>query len=167
MTELGNKDRDLRYQARKIAATDKAAADKLYAEAAVYGKQLADIRTAHFKTLQPQFDALKKEEDDLFKSIPASLRLQILVNGSGIDMRNLTPSAPQAGAGVTASNSEKTVLAYGPWNKTTGAMNASFPKGGKIQKVYGIVVTADGDQKQAEMLLSKLDGATLKDLIGK
>ena len=168
MNELGTKDRDLRFQARKIAATDKAAADAMLAEAAGYAKQIAAIRAAYLKSLQPQLDELQKEETDLLKSYPTQLRLSILINGTGIDARDMAPSAAQAGAAITLSGPTKTILAYGgPWNRVNSGFTAAYPRGAKIQRVHGIVVEAAGDPKQAEALLAKLDGAALKGLIGK
>jgi len=173
--ELGNKDRDLRFQARKFEKTDKAEADRLKAEALVYAKQLNEIQQAHMATLKPQLDALQKEEDELMKgSDLLEVGLHIIVNGDGVDTRQMASANPQAGAEITLvgknpnTAATSTVLVYGgPWKKDTSAIIAVFPKGANIRKAYNIVVTAVGDPKQAEMFTSKLDSAALKALLGK
>jgi hypothetical protein len=173
--ELGNKDRDLRFQARKFERTDKAEADRLKAEALVYAKQLGEIQQAHMATLKPQLDALQKEEDELMKGRSLlEVSLDITVNGKGVDTRQMASANAQAGAAITVvgknpnTGRPRTVLVYGgPWKQDSGAINAAFPKGADIRKAYNIVVTADGDPKQAEMFISKLDSAALKALLGK
>jgi len=172
--ELGNKDRDLRYEARKFEKTDKAEADRLKAEAAVYAKQVYEIQQAHLATLRPQLDALQKEEDELMLGRDLlNVGLRIFVNSIGLDTRTMTQANAQAGAAITMTGTSQykkpvTVLVYGgPWKKDTGEIIANFPPRANIRKAYNIVVTADGDPKQAERFLSKLDGAALKALLGK
>jgi hypothetical protein len=173
--ELGNKDRDLRFQARKFEKTDQAEADRLKAEAAVYAKQLNEIQQAHMATLKPQLDALQKEEDELMKGRDLlEVSLDITVNGKGLDARQMASANPQAAAAMTmagrnpTTGTASTVLVYGgPWKRDTGAIIATFPKAADIRKAYNIVVTADGDPKQTEMFISRLDGAALKALLGK
>lgn len=173
--ELGNKDRDLRFQARKFEKTDKAEADRLKAEALVYAKQLGEIQQAHMATLKPQLDALQKEEDELMKGRDLlDVNLSITLNDKGVDTRQMASANPRAGAAITVvgknpnSATTSTVLVYGgPWKTVTGGITAEFPKGANIRKAYNIVVTAAGDPKQAEMFISKLDGAALKALLAK
>ena len=167
--ELGIKDRDLRYQARKFEKTDKAEADRLKAEAAVYRKQYDQIYQAHNATLKPQLDTLQKEEDVLRGRSLLEVKFRIFVNSSGVDSRDLKPSNPQAGAATTLSDTKRTLLLYGgPWKKdTNGSLLGVFQPGSKIQKVYNIYVEAEGDPKQTELILSKLDSAALKALVGK
>jgi hypothetical protein len=172
--ELGDKDRALRYEARKFEKTDKAEADRLKAEAAVYRKQYDEINQAHLATLKPQLDALQKEEDELMKGRDLlNVGLRITVNDKGVDTRTMTPANAQAGAATTLTGTSLyqrpvTVLVYGgPWKKDTGALIADFAPGANIRKAYNIVVTAEGDPKQAEIFISKLDSAALKALLGK
>lgn len=174
--ELGNKDRDLRYQARKFATTDKAETDRLKAEAAVYRKQYDEIYQAHGVTLKPQLDALKKEEEDLSSGRSYEVTLSILANTQGVGRRDMTPTTAQAGAasvftGLECSGGAKTTLLLygGTWKKDTVSFSlaAVFPAGANIRKVHNLVVTASGDPKHVELILSKLDGAPLKELVGK
>jgi hypothetical protein len=172
--ELGNKDRDLRYQARKFEKTDKAEADRLKAEAAVFRKQYDGIYQAHGATLKPQLDALKKEEEDLLRGPSFEVALRIRANTQGEGLRDMTPTTAQAGAASAftgleySSGAKTTLLVYGgTWKKDTHAQLAVFPKGANIHEVHNLVVTALGDPKQVELILSRLDGAALKALLGK
>lgn len=172
--ELGNKDRDLRYQARKLEKTDKAEADRLRTEAAVYAKQVAEIQQAHMATLKPQLDALQKEEDELMKGRNLlEVGLNINVNDKGVDTRRMTPATVQPGAflvgtGTSQYGKPNVVWVYGgPWKKESGALVAAFPPGANIRKAHNVVVTAEGDSKQNELILSKLDVAALKALLVK
>ncbi len=168
--ELAVKDRDLRYQARKFEKTDKAEADRLKAEAAVFRKQHDDIQQAHFATLKPQVDALQKEEDELLRGRNLlEVKLRLFVNSQGVDSRDLKPSSAQAGAETTLADAKRTLLLYGAaWKKhPDGSMLGAFQPGAKIQKAYNIYVEAEGEPKQVEAILSKLDGAGLKALLGK
>lgn len=168
--ELGGKDRDLRFAARKFERTDKAEADRLKAEAAVFAKQLNEIQQAHRATLKPQLDALQKEEDELLRGRDLlEVKFRIFVNSTGVDTRDLKPSSPQGGAATTLADSKRVLLLYGgAWKADpNGAMHGVFPPGAKIQKAYNLYVEAQGDPKQAEALLSKMDAAALKGLFGK
>jgi hypothetical protein len=168
--ELAIKDRDLRYQARKFERTDKAEADRLKAEAAVYRKQHDEIQQAHYATLKPQLDALQKEEDDVLRGGDLlEVKFRIFVNSTGVDSRDLKPFNPQAGAATTLSDAKRTLLLYGgAWKKdTNGSLLGAFQPGAKIQKVYNIYVEAQGDPKQTEAILSKMDGAGPNALLGK
>jgi hypothetical protein len=163
--ELGVKDRDLRWQAKKLAASDKTESDRLYAEAAVFAKQMKGIRDAHFETMKPKLMALENERTELFKSMPTELSLHILVNGSGLHMQDAKPSPAQASAAVTLTGPQTTVLGYGhAWAKDGRAL---YPKGGSIQKVYGVSVEVTGSPEQAKTLLTGLNGAALNSMIGK
>jgi hypothetical protein len=173
-TEAGNKDRDLRYQARKFEKTDKAEADRLKAAAAVYRKQYDAINQAHFAKLKPDMDALQKEEADVGRG-QSSLEVEvgITVNSQGDGLTEMTPTKAQAGAdfaftGLNQFRVNTTLLLYGvEWKKDTNAMFAVFPSGANINKAHNIVVTAAGDPKQVELILPRLDAAALKKLLGK
>jgi hypothetical protein len=173
--EFGDKDRDLRYQARKFEKTDKAEADRLKAEAAVYRKQYDDIHQAHGTTLKPHLDALQKELDEVLREQKSlGVKLSITVNSKGEGLRDMTPAKAQGGAasaftGTDLWRAKSTLLVYGgTWKKdTNGSQLAVFPPGANVRKVHNIVVTAQGDPKQVELILSKLDGAALKALLGK
>jgi hypothetical protein len=174
-TEAGNKDRDLRYQARKFEKTDKAEADRLKAEATVFRKKYDEIYEAHFAPLKPQLDALQKEEDELMRGRDQfQVELYILVNSQGEGLKDMKPAKPQAGAvsaftGVNQFGRKATLLLYGgPWKAANdGAMLAVLPSGANIHKAHNIAVTTAGDLKQVELILSKLDGTALKALLGK
>jgi hypothetical protein len=173
-TEAGNKDRDLRYKARTLEKTDKAEADRLKAEAAVYRKQYDAINQAHFATLKPQMDALQKEETDVDRG-RASLEVEVgvTVNSQGDGLSEMTPTNTQGGAnfaftGLNQYRVNTTLLLYGAgWKKDTNTMLAVIPPGADIHKAHNIVVTASGDPKQVELILKTLDAAALKALLGK
>lgn len=174
--ELGEKDRGLRYQARKFEKTDKGEADRLKAEAAVYRKQYDEIYQAHGTTLKPQLDVLQKELDEVLRERNTlGVELSIAVNSKGEDLRDMTPTTSQAGAASaftglnqSGSGAKTTLLVYGgTWKKVTGAQLAVFPTGANVRKVHNVVVTAKGEPEQVELILSKLDAAALKALLGK
>jgi hypothetical protein len=173
--ELGNKDRDLRFQARNFEKTDKAQADRLKAEAAVFRKQYDEIYQAHGATLKPELDALRKEEEDLLRGRSFEVIFSILANTQGEGLSEMTPTAAQAGAasaftGLNLYRVKTTLLVYGgTWKRDTVSfpLAAVFPTGANIHKVHNVVVTASGDPKQVELILSRLDSAPLKALVGK
>ena len=168
MTELGTKDRDLRWQAKKLAPTDKAGSDKLYAEALVFAKQVAEIRNAHLASFKPELDALERERQEIFKSMPTELALYVLVNGSGVDLSDTNPVASIASAGVTQVGEKRTVLAYGSaWKKDGNSLRLGIQRGVPVQKIYAVSVEVKGDPQQAQMLLASLNGASVKSLLAK
>ena len=172
-TEAGNKDRDLRYQARKFEQTDKAEADRLKAEAAAYRKQYDAINQAHFATLKPQMDALEKEEAEVGRGRGSlEVEVAVTVNSQGDGLNEMTPTKTQADADFAFTGLNqfrvKTTLLYGVgWKKDANAMLAVIPSGADIRKAHNIVVTAAGDPKQVDLILQKLDTAALKALLGK
>jgi len=147
LTELGVKDRELRLQARKLATTDKAEADRLTREAAGYLKQMQEIRSEHSKSLQPQLEPLQQEELALSKSYSTKVGFSISVNGHG----------KPTGGQLVRSNAGTTELTYG----------TNITRGGKIDRIYKVTVSAKGDLKQAETLIARTNTETLKGLIGK
>lgn len=165
MNELHTKDRDLRYQARKA---DAAEAARLKVEAAGYYKQAEAIRRTFLDSMQPAMNALEAEKDALRKSIRTEVNLSVLVNGTALPIENTKPAAAQAGSDVTRAGADRVVLGYGgPWKEAAGLINAAYPRGGNVQRVYGIIVEAEGDAKHAEMLLARIDSAGLKSLLAR
>jgi hypothetical protein len=170
--EIAQKIKALQLQGRDT--TDRAEKLRLNKETSALYIQANQIKVDAHK---PQIDALRKEADDLLLRDAGltHVGLKIYANmGSGY-LRDMTPTKALAGAasaftGLEYSGGAKTTLLfYGTWKKdsTSSALGAVFPPGANFRKVYNILVTAEGDPKQAELILSKLDGAALKALLGK
>jgi hypothetical protein len=167
--EIAAKIRALQIQARDT--TDRAEKLRLNQEGSALSIQANQIKVDAHK---PQLDALRKEADDLLLRDAAltKVELRIDANSQGQGLRDMTPTKALAGAasaftGRNTSRAPTTLLIYGPWKTEGTDILAAFPPGANFRKVHNIVATAEGDPKQAELILSTLDGAALKALLGK
>lgn len=157
--------RDLRWEARKLAATDKAAADKKIAEARELTVQANEIRREVM--MRPEIQTLEKEQQALrAANLLLKVELTITVNTSdGTHLSALAPRTAQGGAQLASSHENKTVLAWGPWNKNQHDVYRLKTPPGPTDKVYGIVVSVSGERRATDQILAGLDRKALKALL--
>jgi hypothetical protein len=154
--------RTLLRNAKAIAATDKAGADKMTAEAQVLGQRGNAIRQAILT--KPEIKALEAQIEALEKEAVLSAELNIRVNLRAVDSRRLTPGAAMAGSGITLTSPTETFLAWGPWKPGSGFFEAKAPRG-KSAMVYSVAIQVTGTPKAAEAVLAGLNGPAVATLL--
>jgi hypothetical protein len=148
--------------AKAIAATDKAGADKMTAEAQVLGQRANEIRQAILT--KPEIKALEAQIEALKKDAVLSAALDIRVNLRVVDSRTLTPRPAVAGSAISLSSRTETFLAWGPWKPGSGFFEAKAPRG-KSTTVYDVAIHVTGTPAAADTVLAGLDGPAVAALL--
>lgn len=163
LNDLEGRSRTLTRDAQKIAATDKAAADKMTAESRELANQARELRTALLT--KPEIKALEAQRDALVKEYPRDIELSIQTNMDRVDIRGTTSKPPSSGATLALGGAQKTILARGAYTQAKDVLQFKPPAG--LNKTYGVVVEAKGDPQAAAAILSGLNGAAVAQMIGK